>query len=433
MPTTPAPKSPRHLRVSDLRAASRLATSATLGTTRIVEGVHQSVWRSMGLPAGKQPDRTRGLTGLVYRCVGGITQAVGLGLDNALARLEPLFGAMDATPPQSPQRMAVLAALNGVMGDRLLADGNPLALPMTLQLEGQHLDPDTPPAASAVGGRILLLVHGLCMNDQQWQTWRKTGDGALAPGLDHGKALAQAQGFTPLYLRYNTGRHVADNGHDLSALLQRLLDAWPVPVRELVVVAHSMGGLVPRSAVHQAREQGQGWTYHLTRIVFLGTPHHGAPLERAGNWIDQLLGSTPWSAPFARLARLRSSGITDLRHGTLLDIHGSGHDRFQRRKDTRLHLPLPAGISCLAVAATLAGRRSLVAERLLGDGLVPLRSALGQHDDPGRALTFDPHDQAVCYRTGHMQLLSDPAVGQAVADWLTRPHPVAPATPRARP
>jgi hypothetical protein len=388
------------------------------GTTRIVEGVHQSVWRSMGAPGGPQPDRTRGLTGWVYRCVEGITSAVGLGVDTALARLEPLFGAMDAAPPQSPQRLAVLAALNGVIGDRLLADGNPLALPMTLQLDGHTLDPDRPPAAAAVGAKLLLLVHGLCMNDQQWQTWREGPDGALEPGLDHGQALAQTQGFTPLYLRYNSGRHVADNGRDLSDLLQRLLAAWPMPVHELVVVAHSMGGLVTRSAVHQAQLRGQDWAERLTRIVFLGTPHHGAPLERAGSWIDQLLGSTRWSAPFARLARLRSCGITDLRHGRVRDDDSAGPDRFQSPSDNRRHLPLPAGIDCLAVAATLAGRRSLLAERLLGDGLVPLRSALGQHDDPARSLAFGRDDQTIAFRTGHLQLLSDPVVARTVSEWL---------------
>jgi hypothetical protein len=420
VPGPASPKPPRHVRVSDLRAAARLATSATRGTTRIVEGVHQSVWRSMGAPGGPQPDRTRGLTGWVYRCVDGITSAVGLGIDTALARLEPLFGAMDCAPPQSPQRLAVLAALNGVIGDRLLADGNPLALPMTLHMEGHTLDPDRPPVAAAKGTKLLLLVHGLCMNDQQWQTWRKAPDGSLAPGLDHGQALAQDQGFTPLYLRYNSGRHVADNGHDLSDLLQRLLSAWPVPVSELVVVAHSMGGLVTRSAVHQAQLRGQDWAERLTRIVFLGTPHHGAPLERAGNWIDQLLGSTRWSAPFARLARLRSCGITDLRHGQVQADDSAGRDRFQRQSDKRRHLPLPDGIACLAVAATLAGHRSLVAERLLGDGLVPLRSALGQHDDPTRSLAFGPRDQAIAFRTGHLQLLSDPAVGRTVGEWLAR-------------
>lgn len=417
--TRPSPKSPlRHLRASDLRAAARLATRATLGTTRIVEGVHQSVRSSLGIAAGVQADRTGGLTALVYRCVNGITQAVGSGLDAALARLEPLLGAMDRAPPESPQRLAVLAALNGVIGDRLHDDGNPLALPMTLLFEGKALWPDAPPPASAVGGKILLLLHGLCMNERQWQSWHRAADGSLQPGLDHGQALAQAQGFTPLYLRYNSGRHVSDNGRELALLLQRLLDAWPVPVAELVVLAHSMGGLLIRSAVAQAQQAGLDWPARLGGIAFLGTPHHGAPLERAGNWVDQLLGNTPHAAPFARLARLRSSGITDLRHGNLLEPDWSGRDRFHRHGDARTPVPLPAGLPCLAVAATLASRRGALADRLLGDGMVPLRSALGQHDDPARCLAFGTRSRVIVCRTGHMQLLSDRGVADHVAAWL---------------
>jgi PGAP1-like protein len=423
MPKTTPPNPSRHVRLGDLRAAARLATDATLGASRIAEGVHQSVWRTLGAPGGAQQQRTRGLTGLVYRCVNGITQAVGLGLDAALARLEPLLGAMDAAPSDSPRRLAVLAALNGVIGDRLLADGNPLALPMTLQHGGKTFDPGAPLPAGAVRGKILLLVHGLCMNDLQWQTWRTLPDGSLQPGLDHGQALAQAQGFTPVYLRYNTGRHISDNGRDLSVLLQRLLAAWPVPVCELVVVAHSMGGLVTRSALEQARRADMAWTGHLRSIVFLGTPHHGAPLERAGNWVDQVLGATPYAAPFARLARLRSGGITDLRHGNLSEPDWAGLDRFARQRTAPVHLPLPANVRCLAVAATLAPRRGALADRLLGDGLVPLHSALGWHDDPARRLDFAADSRCTVYRTGHMQLLGDPAVARHVAAWLARPAP----------
>ncbi len=422
----------RRIKLSDLRAAARLATNATLGTARIVEGVHQSVRRTIGLSGTKQTgDRTRGLTGLVYRCVNGITQAAGTGLDVALARLEPLFDKVDAAPVESTQRLAVLAVLNGVMGDRLLSDGNALALPMTLRCDGQTLDPDAPATGvtGVTGDKILLMIHGLCMNDLQWQTWRKGADGALQPGLNHGQALAKAQGFTPVYLRYNSGRHVSENAADLAALLQRLIAAWPVPVRELVVVAHSMGGLLIRSAIHQARLHGQDWDRRLTRIVFLGTPHHGAPLERGGNWVHHLLGSTPWTAPLTRLAGLRSSGVTDMRHGNLLEDDWSGSDRFEHHGDTRRHLPLPEGVACLAVAATRAGQRSTAANRLIGDGLVPLRSALGQHDDPARALAFGQQDQFVFYRTGHLQLLSDPAVGRVVSDWLARSRATGAATP----
>ncbi len=410
----------KHVRVSDMRAVTRLATQATLASTRITEGVHQSVWRTMGVPGGKRPGQTRGLTALVYRCVTGITQAVGAGLDAALTRLEPLLDAMETAPTESPQRLAVLAALNGVMGDRLLADGNPLAMPMSLHRgDGQPLDPDAP-AIGAASGKVLLLVHGLCMNDRQWQTWRKGADGALVPGLDHGAELANMLGYQPLYLRYNSGRHISDNGEALASLLERLIATWPTPVLELSCVGHSMGGLVLRSAVDAAQAAGMAWPSKLKRLVFLGSPHHGAPLERAGRWIDQLLGRTPYAAPFARLTRLRSCGITDLRHGNVSAQDWQGLDRHASGVDSRHIAALPAGVACFALAACLAERRGALVERLLGDGLVPLQSALGQHSNPARTLHFPAGHTQVRYGIGHLQLLSDPEVTRQMRDWLSR-------------
>lgn len=156
----------------------------------------------------------------------------------------------------------------------------------------------------------------------------------------------------------------------------------------------------------------------LKHLVFLGTPHHGAPLERAGNWIDVLLGSTPYSRPFAKLGQLRSAGVTDLRYGHVLDADWQGHDRFRRQPDRRTPLPLPETVACFTVAATLAARRSAVADRLIGDGLVPLPSALGQHDDAQRQLHFAPSHQHIAHRTSHMQLLGSPQVTRQLLKWL---------------
>ena len=411
--TPPTSKNPlQHLRASDLRAAAQLASQATVGVSRIVEGVHQSVWRTLGAPGGATPGQARGLTGLVYRAVEGCAQLLGKGAQGVLARLEPLLASADAQKPGTPQREAVLAALNGVMGDRLAASGNPLATPMTLRFQGEALNWQALPPDVPVTGKVLLLIHGLCMNDLQWQA---------APGTDQvdlGAALAASLGYTPVYLRYNTGQHISDNGLQLARQLEQLAQHWPVPLQEITVLAHSMGGLVTRSAVHQAQQQGQLWPTHLKNIEFLGTPHHGAPLERAGNWVDVLLGSSRFSAPFARLAQLRSAGITDLRYGHLLAADWQGRDRFRREPDSRALLPLPEAVACYTVAATTASKRSLLADRLVGDGLVPLRSALGQHDDATRTLAFAKTAQWIAYRTHHMALLHSAAVGQQVKSWL---------------
>jgi hypothetical protein len=179
-----------------------------------------------------------------------------------------------------------------------------------------------------------------------------------------------------------------------------------------------MGGLVMRSALFYAAEQGLQWPKYVKNIVFLGTPHHGAPLERAGNWVDVMLGSTPYSRPLAKLGQLRSAGVTDLRYGHVLDVDWQGHDRFRRKPDSRQPVPLPEHVACFAVAATLAGKRSHMADRLLGDGLVPLHSALGEHDEPQRCLHFAPDHQLITYRTSHLQLLSSPDVTAQLLQWL---------------
>jgi hypothetical protein len=397
----------RQLRVTDLRGVARLATQATTGVTHITEGVHQSVLGTMGLPGGKEVGRTRGLTGLVYQGIRGVTRLVDVSLQAALLRLEP-FLERGANAALSPEREAVLSALNGVMGDRLAEDGNPLALTMELRQQGRVIDLAALRASGQATGKVLLLVHGLCMNDLQW----------LRAGHDHGAHLAQALGYTPVYVRYNTGLHTSINGGELAGRIEALLADWPVPVQELNVLVHSMGGLVVRSAVQQAVQGGLQWPGRLRKLVFLGTPHHGAPLERAGNWVDVILGSTPWSRPFARLGHLRSAGITDLRYGHVQEADWQGHDRFRKRPDARHHLPLPPGVACYTVAATLARQRSPLAERLVGDGLVPLRSALGQHEQAERTLEFPKSHQYVAYGLGHMALLEDAQVAQQLVRWF---------------
>ena len=415
MPKLAAPL--KHFQRSDLRAVAQLATQATLGVTDLVEGVHQSVWSALGVAGGPAPGQTGGVTGAVYKSVRAVTQWLGSGVDSLLVRWQPVLEADAGGPAATPQREALLAALNGVIGDRLAASGNPLAIAMSLHYQGRELDWQAPlPAAT---GKVLLLIHGLCMNDRQWGAPQARN---AARQVDHAQTLAAALGYTPVYLRYNSGLHISHNGRQLAELLQQLADNWPVALEEISVLAHSMGGLLMRSALHYASEQQLAWPAQLKNIVFLGVPHHGAPLERAGNRVDALLCSTPFTAPFARLGQLRSAGITDLRYGHLLDDDWRGRDRFARRADSRRGLPLPEGVACFAVAASAASRSSPLAERLIGDGLVPVPSALGQHRDARRQLAFAKTAQLIVYGTRHNGLLGSPAVSRQLLRWL-QPKP----------
>jgi pimeloyl-ACP methyl ester carboxylesterase len=410
--------------LEDVRGGVRLVIDGVGGVTGIVESMHRRIARRSP-PLGIVADApTRGITALVYRSIQGTTGLVGKALDAALAGVQlALQASLRDLPPAdaTPLRDAVVAALNGVVGDHLERTGNPLAVPLELRLRTGLPVPEDPFTAAKT--RVLLLIHGLCMNDEQW----------TRNGHDHGEKLARALGCTAVYVRYNSGRHISATGAELAATLEGFLQQWPVPVERFAIVGHSMGGLVARSAIHQATEAGMDWPNKVRQLVFLGTPHHGAPLERGGNWLHRGLGISPYLAPFTRLSGLRSEGITDLRHGNLLEQEWAGN-RFEQR-DTRTIVPLPHGVACHAVASTLGpaqrhdggdrpgapGRASsarVLSEEWLGDGLVPLASALGRHLKPTRDLHIPPSRIWIGRGINHLDLLSSPAVYEQLRRWL---------------
>lgn len=394
---------------SDLRGVGRLTVDAIAGVTDLVESVHATIAALPGPLGAPVTDPTRGITGQVYRSVRGIARFVGDTLDLAFAQFAPWLDRIDSLP----QRDNVIAALNGVLGDHLAATANPLAIDMHLRRDGRPLRLGRKSLAAAMPqatGKVVVLVHGLCMNDRQWN-WG---------GHDHGAALARDDGWTAVYLHYNSGRHISVNGREFAAKLERLLREWPVPVERLAIVCHSMGGLVTRSACHAAAQAGHRWPAQLDRLVFLGTPHHGAPLERAGSWFDLLIALSPYTAPFARLGKIRSAGIQDLRHGNLLDAdwrrpHADG------RRDTRTPVPLPEGVRSYAVAvSTDPARRGGPADpaRNNGDGLVPVASALGHHPDPAFDLGIPRSRQWLGHGLHHLDLLGDAQVYRRIRQWL---------------
>jgi pimeloyl-ACP methyl ester carboxylesterase len=203
-------------------------------------------------------------------------------------------------------------------------------------------------------------------------------------------------------------------------LLEKLIEAWPHPVEELVIIGHSMGGLVARSACHYGILAGHTWPGHLRKVICLGTPHHGSSLEQIGNWTGGLLKITRYSAPFRRLGTHRSAGITDLRYGNVVDEDWAGLDRFGLGPDNRRPVPLPRDIPHYTIGASLGATHDDLKGSLLGDGMVLLASALGLHDDPERCLAFPRSHQWAGYGMGHLDLLSRTEVYQKIKDWLAK-------------
>lgn len=373
----------KHL--THLRGASRLVVDAATGTTDVVEAMHRTILDTP-LPIGRyEPERTRGITGLVYRAVRGSMRLVGQGLDASLERLIELAPDGESGEVQE----ALIAVVNGVYGDHLAANRNELAIELRLRARGGRPLSEVP-----ISDRVVVLAHGLCMADLQWRR----------NGHDHGEGLARTLGLSPVYLRYNSGRSVPTNGRDYAEALEELVDGWPVPIRELTLVGFSMGGLVTRSAMAHAQASDMGWPTRLGRLVTLGTPHLGAPLAQGGHWLNEVAELVPYTAPLGRMARRRSAGLHDLRHGTV-------------REQPDAPLALPAGVRCFAIAATrtAADREG---RRLAGDGLVPVDSALGRAADPARSLDFPRAHTHVVRGAGHLDLLDRPEVFERLVDWL---------------
>jgi hypothetical protein len=217
------------------------------------------------------------------------------------------------------------------------------------------------------------------MHDRHWPRGEGSADAAV-----------RALGYTPLYLHYNTGLAVADNGRALSLLMDVLLAQWPGQRAELAMVCHSMGGLVARSACEHARLTDARWLSTLRHLIFLGTPHHGSALERAGKRVDYLLGISPYTAPFVALGGVRSAGI-----------QGLGDGRVTRDGQP---VALPHGVQCHAVAGM---------QRLGGDGLVSVDSALGR-----RGLGLGEEHTLIIEGVGHIELMRHPAGVAAIERWL---------------
>jgi len=404
--------------LSDIQGYSKLAIEAALGATDIVEDMHHTFLKAP-LPLGKADaapssgirglvyNLLQGTSGTVYSAIREVTKVIGSQLEETLDNLHPNQIHSDS----SRSRDAIISILNGVLGDHMRDQGNPMTISMSLRHEGKVLELERNALARDIAqpsNKLLVMLHGHCMNELQW----------CQDGHNHGEILAAANGYTPIYLRYNSGLHISENGRNFSVLLDDLVENWPVPITELNILGYSMGGLVGRSAFHYGAKADHLWQSYVRKMFFVGTPHHGSMLEQAGNVLEKALEISPYSHPLSRLGKIRSAGTTDLRHGNLIDEDRVCQDRFAHTTDKRQFSQLPSGVDCYAISATIAKEHCEIRGRLIGDGLVPLRSALGHHSDKNRSLDIPQEQQRVFYGMNHMQLLESKEVCAQLQEWI---------------
>jgi hypothetical protein len=177
-----------------------------------------------------------------------------------------------------------------------------------------------------------------------------------------------------------------------------------------------MGGLVSRSACHQAVERGDAWVGHVRHVISLGSPHMGAPLAQGVHWASAALDALPETRPLASFLRRRSAGIRDLRQGSLVDADWRDRDPDALRAEACQEVPLLDGATHCFVAATVTANPRHPVARLVGDCLVLESSASGRSRT--RRIPFDAERGLVVGGASHIALLNHPAVYAQLRDWL---------------
>lgn len=414
----------------EIRATGEVARDAFGGVVGVVERVHKAIASRSFRSAGPQARLARAMhdeiSDGVYAGVRGIGKTVPKGAAQLLAGI---------TPEQSPSLASrpagsiALGILNGAVGDTLVDRRSKLARSMTVRRRGA----DVACTTSALAGtyphatpRIAVFVHGLCESEQAW------GPIAAEPGAgrsDYGARLERDAGFTPVYLSYNTGLHVSENGKLLAELLAELADAWPRPVEEIALVGHSMGGLVARSASHHADAQGMGWVRRLRHVVCLGSPHMGAPLEKAANVAGWTLGRAAETQAFADLINGRSAGIKDMRFGACIEDDWLGFDADELLRDRCGDIGFVDGARYYFIAATVTRSTASPVGGLVGDLLVGVASASGR--GRARRIGFEAENGRTLGGLHHFSLLGHPAVYEQMRAWLEAPSAAAEAVKAA--
>ena len=353
-----------------------------------VDRVHGLLRRPTGAGPGAGETLHRGIAAGVYGGLGVGLRATSRGLGAAADR--------GVGPPleSAARGRFVNAAVNGLIGDRLVQERPRLAIRMAVRHDGADVSPEPDGLASAfpvATGRLVVFLHGLCENESYWNHHREQR------GTTYGEALAE-EGWTPVFLRANTGLPLRENGVALASLLTRLVAAWPVEVERIALVGHSLGGLVMRAASAVVAEDAERtWTPLVSDVVTLGTPHFGAPLAAQVATGSRLMGRLPESAAFGRILDWRSVGVRDLVLGLAEDVPALPHARYR------------------LVAATLTRSSRHPVGAVAGDLLVRVPSAYGR--SRGRTL-FPDAEVLHVGRADHFDLLNHPRVEQALRDWL---------------
>ncbi len=406
----------------EIRTAGRLVGDVLAGGVGMIWDVHRAVADRSFAVAGPAGVPARILHDAIAGGVYAAVRVVNAAAPRAGSTVASWSAPADARPPSATSSgELILAAVNGLWGDRIHRRHPALAVAMTVRsaVDSPGRDVVLTPTGIAASfphatSRIVVFVHGLGETERWWSI--KSRVYYDEPGVTYGSRLRADLGYTPVYLRYNTGHRVSDNGRQLAALMDRLVGAWPTEVDEVVFIGHSMGGLVIRSACHYGASDASPWVPAVRQVFCLGTPHLGAPLERGVNAAAWLLGRLPETRPVAGLLNLRSVGVKDLRYGAVVEEDWQGVDADEFLRDRCTEVPLLAHATHYFIGATVTKDHRHPLGARVGDMLVQFPSASGQ--GRRRRIPFDVEHGRHFGRLHHFDLLNHPDVYAQIRSWL---------------
>jgi len=404
------------MRSEEIRASGQLATRTLADTVSHVEQVHRAVaGRTFALTAPVSlPARV--IHDVIASGVYTLIRETGLAAGLVTSQLVGAAGGSVLPAGSTPRSNLALAVLNATLGDELADQGSPLAIPMAVRCVRSDVVPrraSLEVAFPEATPKVAVFLHGLGENEESWRLHADRH--GLGTESTYGSRLAEDFGYTPVYLRYNTGLHISENGQYLTSLLDDVVAAWPTPVTELIFVGHSMGGLVSRSACHYAHQGNHPWVSMLRHVFYLGTPHAGAGLEQLVSRLSGLFSQLDESRPLASILDRRSVGIKDLNAGYLLDDHWRNEGLGSKRKTD--DVPLIPWANHYAISATVTASLDHPLGRLMGDFLVQPDSARGQSRDGGH-MPFPVEHTRHFGGLHHFNLLNHPSVYEALHEWL---------------
>lgn len=423
------------MRTDEIRGAGRLlGFIAGGGTQRVHEthsGIAERVFRH--IPASRPVRQVHdGIAGPAYRAVEVAARYAPRVVGSLIAETRTDQGvALDSS---RGGRLAT-SALNGIYGDWLAREIPELACTMSIRHSGGILEADggSPIQIAGASRKIVVFLHGLCENDDSW--FKDSTKHHGTEGVSYGSLLQRDHGYTSLYVRFNSGLHTSDNGRALSAALENLTGAWPVPVEEIALVGHSMGGLVARSACHYGNAADSTWSQYVRQVITLGTPHLGAPLEKGVHVSKLAFDRLPETQALAKFLDLRSAGVRDLRYGACVDEDWRDVDPNEYLQDRCQETPFLEHATYYFVAATIAASPESRTGRVLGDLMVQLPSASGKPSSSAsasasgksrqRSVPFEIDNGRSLGGLNHFDLLNHPRVYEHLAGWLSSPEPTA--------